>query len=85
MLWALAIVVICLLLFGYERLFGFETASAADATEDADGDGVANLIEFQLGTDPRDGDSAPPTVDLSAAASSKTSAWQATDAWIGSA
>ena len=49
---------------GWERLFGLDEDSAADAGSDADGDGVANRVEFEWDTDPRDGDSAPPTVDL---------------------
>jgi hypothetical protein len=34
--------------------FGSLTAEAADAAEDADGDGVSNLAEYVAGTDPRD-------------------------------
>lgn len=40
---------------GWEVLHGFNPHSAADALDDADGDGVPNIFEYKLGaTDPQD-------------------------------
>lgn len=40
----------------YEARFGFNPNFAGDAAQDADGDGLTNLQEFQGGTVPRDAD-----------------------------
>jgi len=37
----------------YEIANGLDPLDAADATEDADGDGFTNLQEFRAGTDPQ--------------------------------
>ena len=37
----------------WELAYGFNPDSAADAAQDADGDGFTNLQEYQAGTDPR--------------------------------
>ena len=43
----------------------FNPQDAADATQDADGDGFSNIEEYQSGTDPNDISSFPPSADLS--------------------
>ncbi len=51
----------------WEDLYGFNKFSAADATQDADGDGLNNRDEFLAGTNPRladtDGDGIPDGVE----------------------
>ena len=46
----------------YEIANGLNPSNAADATADADGDGVTNLDEFRFGSDPRDSQSRPRTL-----------------------
>ncbi len=41
----------------YEQTHGFNPLDALDANDDPDGDGLANLDEYNLGTDPHDIDS----------------------------
>ncbi len=41
----------------WEQTFGFNPNDPGDAPQDADGDGLTNLSEFQRQTDPRDDDS----------------------------
>ncbi len=38
----------------FEKFYGFNPASAADASVDSDGDGLTNVQEFQAGTNPLD-------------------------------
>ena len=38
----------------YELASGFDAFNASDAAEDADNDGLSNLVEFEQGTDPND-------------------------------
>lgn len=40
----------------FELAHGFDPNDPRDAWADADGDGLANVVEMQLGTDPRDAD-----------------------------
>lgn len=47
----------------WERKYGFNPNSAADANEDADGDGFTNAEEFQAKTDPRDKNDHPDYLD----------------------
>jgi hypothetical protein len=47
----------------WENKFGLNTQSAADASDDVDGDGFSNLEEFQAKTDPKDGASHPDYLD----------------------
>jgi hypothetical protein len=44
----------------FETANGLNPLDAADASQDADGDGFTNLEEFQAGTDPQDPHSRPP-------------------------
>lgn len=37
----------------WETIYGYNPNSSADAAQDADGDGVSNLLEYRLGTSPR--------------------------------
>src|SRR5262249_1200899 len=41
----------------WEAQFGFNTNNAADALQDADGDGASNRDEYRSGTDPTQADS----------------------------
>jgi len=41
------------MLDGWELLHGFNPHGASDASQDADGDGLTNLQEFQQGSDPK--------------------------------
>ncbi len=47
----------------YELDNGFDPLNAADASQDADGDGFSNLKEFKAGTDPHDPDSIPKPIN----------------------
>src|SRR5262249_30252533 len=53
---------------GCEIAHGFNKDDPSDAAKDADGDGLTNLQEFLLGTDPRnpdtDGDGVPDGVEV---------------------
>ena len=41
---------------GWEVVHGLDPLDSSDATDDADGDGLANAEEYQYGTDPNDAD-----------------------------
>lgn len=43
---------------GWENKYGFNPFNASDAGLDADGDGISNLAEFLVGTDPTNNASA---------------------------
>ena len=49
---------------GYEVAFGFDPHALEDASEDSDGDGIDNLLEYLHGTDPLNPASTPATVNL---------------------
>ncbi len=49
----------------WEDVHGLNPSDPSDANEDPDNDGFTNLEEYQSGTDPQDGTSAPVSADLS--------------------